>query len=231
MSFQKDRSCQCRLINPEGLSLGHRRLRFSFQINDFKDQDRKNRPNCLAPVRGGGGYLAAPVFRVKQFFLKNFLFTKPLREERRRRLSSEGRSPCQPGFSAFLRFPKPKLRRPQQTAGKTERHPSTQSSNSIEARNLTEPTDQSKKLFQTPAPTKTPKTQSPKPRWASPSPSEAAIYEALFTRAIGKTGFCDLSTDRAVIHSARPGPIRRPTPPLYRCAGFRLPAWPGRSGI
>ena len=180
MSFQKDRSCQCRLINPEGLSLGHRRLRFSFQINDFKDQDRKNRPNCLAPVRGGGGYLAAPVFRVKQFFLKNFLFTKPLREERRRRLSSEGRSPCQPGFSAFLRFPKPKLRRPQQTAGKTERHPSTQSSDSIEARNLTEPTDQSKKLFQTPAPTKTPKTQSPKPRWASPSPSEAAIYVRLF---------------------------------------------------
>src|SRR5690606_34069701 len=115
--------------------------------------------------------------------------------------------------------------------GKPRGYPSTQSSDSIEARNLTEPTDQSKKLFQTPAPTKTPKTQSPKPRWASPSPSEAAIYEALFTRAIGKTGFCDLSTDRAVIHSARPGPTRRPTPPLYRCAGFRLPAWPGRSGI
>jgi len=24
--------------SPEGLSLGHRRLRFSFQINDFKDR-------------------------------------------------------------------------------------------------------------------------------------------------------------------------------------------------
>jgi len=64
--------------------------------------------------------------------------------------------------------------------GKPRGYPSTQSSDSIEARNLTEPTDQSKKLFQTPAPTKTPKTQSPKPRWASPSPSEAAIYVRLF---------------------------------------------------
>src|SRR5690606_16471804 len=98
--------------------------------------------------------------------------------------------------------------------GKPRGYPSTQSSDSIEARNLTEPTDQSKKLFQTPAPTKTPKTQSPKPRWASPSPSEAAIYEALFTRAIGKTGFCVLSTDRAVMHSARD----RPDPPAYPAA-------------
>ncbi len=28
-------------MNPEGFSPGHRRLRFSFQINDFKDQNRK----------------------------------------------------------------------------------------------------------------------------------------------------------------------------------------------
>ncbi|MFA4951127.1 MAG: hypothetical protein WC585_09690, partial [Brevundimonas sp.] len=47
-----------------------RRLRFSFQINDFKDQDRKNRPHCLAPVSGGGGDVVAPVFHVKQFFLE-----------------------------------------------------------------------------------------------------------------------------------------------------------------
>ena len=60
--------------------------------------------------------------------------------------------------------------------GKPRGYPSTQSSDSIEARKLTDPTNRSKKLFQTPAPTKTPKTQSPKPRWASPSPSEAAIY-------------------------------------------------------
>lgn len=36
VSFQKDRSCQCRDSSEEP-SLGHRRLRFSFQINDFKD--------------------------------------------------------------------------------------------------------------------------------------------------------------------------------------------------
>ena len=37
VSFQKDRSCQC-LDGSEEPSLGHRRLRFSFQINDFKDR-------------------------------------------------------------------------------------------------------------------------------------------------------------------------------------------------
>ncbi|MCC5641150.1 hypothetical protein LC593_36080, partial [Nostoc sp. CHAB 5844] len=56
------------LDSSEEPSLGHRRLRFSFQINDFKDQDRKNRPHCLAPVSGGGGDVVASVFRVKRFF-------------------------------------------------------------------------------------------------------------------------------------------------------------------
>jgi hypothetical protein len=61
---------------PRRVSLGHRRLRFSFQINDFKDQTRRP-PERLTPVLGGGGYLNHPVFRVKQFFLKNFS-TRPL---------------------------------------------------------------------------------------------------------------------------------------------------------
>ena len=69
--------------------------------------------------------------------------------------------------------------------GKPRGCPSTQSSDSIEARNLTDPTVRSKELFQTPAPSKTPKTQSPKPRWASPSPSEAAIYGGAFRVARG----------------------------------------------
>lgn len=47
--------------------------------------------------------------------------------------------------------------------GKPRGYPSTQSSDSIEARKLTDPTNRGKKLFQTPAPTKTPKTPSPKP--------------------------------------------------------------------
>ncbi|MFT4914054.1 MAG: hypothetical protein ACI9YM_002670, partial [Brevundimonas sp.] len=39
--FKKTAECQYRRNNPEGSSLGHRRLRFSFQINDFKDPNRK----------------------------------------------------------------------------------------------------------------------------------------------------------------------------------------------
>jgi hypothetical protein len=112
MSFQKDRSCQCRLKQFRRTVFARTPPpAFLFPDQRFQRPRPEDRPNCLAPVRGGGGYLAAPVFGVKQFFLKNFLFTKPSPEERRRRLSSESRSPCQPGFSAFLRFPKPKLQK------------------------------------------------------------------------------------------------------------------------
>jgi hypothetical protein len=54
-------------------SLEHRRLRFSFQINDFKDQDQKIQPHRLTPVNGGGGDICAPSFHVKQFFVKEKL--------------------------------------------------------------------------------------------------------------------------------------------------------------
>ena len=74
VSFQKDRSCQCR-DSSEKPSLGHRRLRFSFQINDFKDPEPEDRPHRLAPGCGGGGDVVASVFSVKRFFVKNFLFT------------------------------------------------------------------------------------------------------------------------------------------------------------
>ena len=36
-------------------TLEHRRLRFSFQINDFKDREPPERPDRLAPGCGGGG--------------------------------------------------------------------------------------------------------------------------------------------------------------------------------
>ena len=49
-------------------SLGRRRLRFSFQINDVKDPNRLCRPHRLAPGVGGGGYLVASVFRVNRLF-------------------------------------------------------------------------------------------------------------------------------------------------------------------
>src|SRR5690606_41709061 len=74
---------------------------------------------------GGGGYLVKADLLVNQAFQPFCFF---------RNRSFEGRS-------------KP--------PGKPRGYPSTQSSDSIEARNLTEPTDRSKKLFQTPAPTKT----------------------------------------------------------------------------
>lgn len=82
VSFQKDRRCQCRLINPEGSSLGHRRLRFSFQINDFKDPEPEDRPHRLTPGFGGGGDLVASVFRVKRFFRRRTTFRRPRREAR-----------------------------------------------------------------------------------------------------------------------------------------------------
>ena len=51
-----------------GRPLEHRRLRFSFQINDFKDQTRKNQGHCFAPVSGGGGFLKKAVLGVNQAF-------------------------------------------------------------------------------------------------------------------------------------------------------------------
>ncbi len=68
VSFKKTAECQYRRNDHYWSSLGHRRLRFSFQINDFKDQDRKNRPHCLAPVSGGGGDVVASEVRVNKFF-------------------------------------------------------------------------------------------------------------------------------------------------------------------
>lgn len=145
VSFQKDRRCQCR-DNLEGLSPGHRRLRFSFQINDFKDPEPEARSHRLAPGFGGGGDVVAslsPVKRsfrrmisfqrprlaarealfsasfscVKWFFLKKNLCLQDRPGGRRRRLSKEGRSPCQPGFSAILRSGRSRPSRPQKTAG------------------------------------------------------------------------------------------------------------------
>ncbi len=81
VSFQKDRSCQCR-DNLEGLSPGHRRLRFSFQINDFKDPEPEDRPHRLAPGFGGGGDLVASDFRVKRFFRRRTSFRRPRPEAR-----------------------------------------------------------------------------------------------------------------------------------------------------
>ena len=98
--FKKTADCQCRL-KFRRTSPGHRRLRFSFQINDFKDPNRSRpaqpfnarsrRRRCLPPL----------IFRVNQFFLKNFFNTPEARRPRRRRLSKESRTSSQQGFSTF----------------------------------------------------------------------------------------------------------------------------------
>jgi len=153
MSFQKDRrlSVSTKLFR-RTVSLGHRRLRFSFQINDFKDQDRNKpakpfsarsrRRRCLPPL----------IFRVKQFFLKNFLSTLPNPKARRRRLSKESQTPSQQGFSTFsakleteapphrsrparLRTPRPA--RFQASGGYTDPTPSPQDKNDQFAKNRT----------------------------------------------------------------------------------------------
>ena len=131
----------------QGLSPGHRRLRFSFQINDFKDPEPEDRSHRLAPGCGGGGDVVASLSRVKRsfrrrtsfqrprpkarealfsasfscvkwFFLKKNLCLQTTLAGRRRRLSKEGRSPCQPGFSAILRGLKSEDFGPQKTVWK-----------------------------------------------------------------------------------------------------------------
>ena len=83
VSFKKTAECQYRRNDHHWSSLGHRRLRFSFQINDFKDPDRNNRPHCLAPVSGGGGDVVASLFRVKLIFRRtsSFQWSRPKARE------------------------------------------------------------------------------------------------------------------------------------------------------
>lgn len=75
---------------------------------------------------------------VKWFFLKKNLNLQTTLEGRRRRLSKETASPCQPGFSAISREPETEAFRPQKTVWKAERLASVSSDDSIGARNLTE---------------------------------------------------------------------------------------------
>ncbi len=90
------------------LSLGRRRLRFSFQFNDVKDLDRLS----SAPLFSAGG--------------------------RRRRLSSDRPLWCQSCFSAFATIPRTSWIRPQKSPRAAEGLPSRVRSDSIEARDNTE---------------------------------------------------------------------------------------------
>lgn len=145
--LQKDRRCQCRLTFRR-TSLEHRRLRFSFQINDFKDPGtdlsvppfiarlrRRRRfsrlgdpcqavlfaknlfhqPTRETPETGGGGDLPTLQLPVKLFFLQKNLSPKTQPEDRKRRRSTDPRSPRQPAF--------PNRRKTPETNPETRRKP------------------------------------------------------------------------------------------------------------
>ena len=120
MSFQKDRRLSVSTKVPKNFA---RTPPPAFLFPDQRFQRPKpvkpaepfsassRRRRCLAPL----------IFRVKQFFLKNFSNTPETRRPRRRRLSNEDRFPSQPGFSAFSQTQKPK---PSNPLRKTRRRPS-----------------------------------------------------------------------------------------------------------
>ena len=118
----------------DGLSQGHRRLRFSFQINNVKDQNRSSGPTCLAPRR------------------------------RRRRRFREPRTPCQPLFSEILQTEERTLQTAKNRRRKPRGLPLHQTGDSIEARKLRKPTRKSKRFFSLPLSPKPRKPQPPKPK-------------------------------------------------------------------
>ena len=140
-------------IEPRRVPQGHRRLRFSFQINDFKDPNQQSQPNRLAPGRGGGGYLGKAGPHVNR------------------------------AFQPFCRRKAETFRPQKTTGRKAERLASVfVSDDSIGARKLAKPPSGSKSLsvlfscwggesFVSAAPA------------AGPFPSEAAIYAAAISGA------------------------------------------------
>ena len=105
VSFQKDRSCQCHLFGlHKEVPLEHRRLRFSFQINDFKDQTRRPSEHFSASSRRRQSF-KLPSFLCQAVLFKELFehFRNQLRQFRRRRVSTDPHPPCQPDLSIFLR--------------------------------------------------------------------------------------------------------------------------------
>ena len=118
----------------EGSSQEHRRLRFSFHINNVKDPEPPQRPDRLAPCR------------------------------RRRRRFREPRTPCQPLFSEISQTEERTLQTAKNRRRKPRGLPLHQTGDSIEARKLRKPTRKSKRFFSLPLSPKPRKPQSPKPK-------------------------------------------------------------------
>ena len=115
--------------------------------------------------------------------------------------------------------------------GKPRGYPSTQSSDSIEARNLTDPTNRSKKLFQTPAPTKNPENPVSEAPLGQPVSERGGDIRGAFHEGNRQNRLFRSIHRSSPYAQAAPRALAAPTPPLYRYAGFRPHWWPGRSGI
>ena len=164
--FQKDRRCQCR-DNLKDCRQDTAACVSLSRSTISKTQEPEDRPHRLAPGCGGGGDVVASVFRVKRFFWRRTSFQRPRPEARealfsasfvcvkrfflkknlclqpplggrRRRLSKEAVSPCQPGIFSHFAAQRPKPSGRKKPSGKPERLASVSSDDSIGARNLTE---------------------------------------------------------------------------------------------
>ena len=168
-------------IDSEEPILEHRRLRFSFQINDFKDREPPERPDRLAPGCGGGGDVVASVVGVKRS-VENFFTGPPESLERPvgggSGVSREASFPCQPNFRSF--FPAVSPVQGNQAAKRqreTETPPRGRPTIRSKARNLTEDIEGSKNLevfISAWIAVRRGASRSV----VGPFPSEAAIYEA-----------------------------------------------------
>ena len=193
VSFQKDRSCQCRQ-EPRRVPQGHRRLRFSFQINDFKDlRNRKPAPpfsarlrrrrrcsrlsvSCQAIFRRSFSFsrprlaarealFSASIFLVKSFFSEKNFSARGHPGGRRRRLPKEATSPCQPGLSTFFAITETEVSEAAKNRPrKPEGLPSVRLDDSIEARRLVGGVSKSKGPKPSFFPVEPGKLMSPRPR-------------------------------------------------------------------
>ena len=105
----------------------------SSEYSEEHSLSSKSRPEAREAL------FSVSVFRVKWFFLKKNLRLRTRPEGRRRRLSKESHSPCQPGFSAILQEMKSGDFRPQKTVWEArEACLCFVTDDSFGARNLTE---------------------------------------------------------------------------------------------
>lgn len=81
VSFQKDRSCQCR----DNLKDCHQDTAACVSLSRStisKTQEPENRSHRFAPGCGGGGDVVASLFRVKRSFRRKIPFQRPRPEAR-----------------------------------------------------------------------------------------------------------------------------------------------------